>query len=71
MFNTLGELAQQMRAAEAAYMADDASLLNALLVELPANAVLQQWALNLQFRREEARRVVWINSMHDCQGCAK
>ena len=67
---TLGQLAPQMKAAEAAYMADDASLVNALLTELPGNPTLQQWADNLQLKRAEARRTAWINSIQELGGCS-
>lgn len=68
---TLGQLAPQMQAAERAYMADDASLVNALLIELPGNAALQMWANNLQRKRAEARRVAWVNSIQELGGSAR
>ncbi len=66
---TLGQLAPQMKAAEAAYMNGDALLLNALLAEMPGNDVLQTWANQLQRKRDEARRLDWINSIQEFAGC--
>lgn len=68
---TLGQLAPQMQTAAAAYMNDDASLVNALLIELPGNDALQQWANGLQRKRAEARRKAWINSINIEAGCAQ
>ena len=68
---TLGSLAPQMQAAASAYMAGDATLLNALLAGLPGNAVIEQWASNLQRKRAEARRVAWIASINEEAGCAR
>lgn len=67
---TLGQLAPQMKAAEAAYMTGDASLINALLAELPGNETLQLWANQLQRKRAEARRKTWIESIQEFGGCA-
>ena len=67
----LGDLAPQMQAAERAYMADDASLINALLAELPGNATLQQLANNLQRKRAEHRNWQHINTMNDLGSCAQ
>ncbi len=66
----LGELAPQMRDAEAAYMADDATPLNALLAELPGNETLQMWSNQLQCKRADARFKAWLNSGNELTGCA-
>lgn len=68
---TLGQLAPQMKAAEAAYMAGDASLINALLAELPGNETLQLWANQLQRKRAEARRKGWVETIQEYGGCSR